>query len=78
MKKAGASCLSVLTDKTYFQGDNLYLQAAKEAVSLPVLRKDFMIDPIQIIESRALGADYFADYGLAFSGTGARVGSGCP
>jgi indole-3-glycerol phosphate synthase len=53
----GASCLSVLTDRTYFQGDNDYLKASRQAVSLPVLRKDFMIDPIQIIESRALGAD---------------------
>ena len=53
----GASCLSVLTDRTYFQGDNDYLKAARQSVSLPVLRKDFMIDPIQIIESRALGAD---------------------
>lgn len=53
----GASCLSVLTDKTYFSGDNSYLAAAKGATSLPSLRKDFMLDPIQIIESRALGAD---------------------
>lgn len=53
----GASCLSVLTDKTYFSGDNSYLAAAKGATSLPALRKDFMLDPIQIIESRALGAD---------------------
>ena len=56
-ENGGASCLSVLTDKTYFSGDNSYLAAAKGATSLPALRKDFMLDPIQIIESRALGAD---------------------
>ena len=56
-KNGGATCLSVLTDGPYFQGHDTYIQQAKNAVDLPVLRKDFMIDPYQIIESRALNAD---------------------
>lgn len=56
-EQAGAACMSVLTDRDFFQGHEDYMVAARNAVSIPVIRKDFIIDDYQVVESRALGAD---------------------
>lgn len=73
--KAGAACLSVLTDKDFFQGATEYLHAARLVCDLPVLRKDFVVDEYQVYETRAMGADCLLLIVAAFAGKPGQLGS---